>query len=165
MSPILKNGDNDNIKNYRTISVFPSFFKILEKILHNCFLRHLSINDLHLKKLERFPEKSFYWACHNSITLIIQFNSFNEQLETGPSSQIGIYFRGYQGSKLLNDCLVVWPNKQMLRIFLWQLIVATSYFILFILTLHLEQSFRDFYRICIQTDFFFRPLPLSWENN
>ena len=44
---------------------------------------------------------------------------FFQQLVSDPSPKGCQYFRGFQGSKLLNGYLVVWPNNQMLRIFPW----------------------------------------------
>ena len=38
-------------------------------------------------------------------------------LGSGLSTQSNLYFRGFQGTKLLNGCLVIWPNKKMLIIF------------------------------------------------
>ena len=39
-----------------------------------------------------------------------------EELGLGSSSQNCSYFGVFEGSKLLNSCLVVWANKQMLRV-------------------------------------------------
>jgi hypothetical protein len=44
--PIFKNGDKDQIKNYRPISLLPSFSKILEKVIHRRLFKFLTNNNL-----------------------------------------------------------------------------------------------------------------------
>ena len=40
--------------------------------------------------------------------------NFYKQIESCPSPQTCLYFKDFQGSKLLIDCVVVSPNKQIL---------------------------------------------------
>ena len=42
-----------------------------------------------------------------------------KQLRSGPSSQSCLYFQDFQGSKFLSNCLLIWPIKQILRVFQW----------------------------------------------
>lgn len=42
---------------------------------------------------------------------------FYEQQGSVATPQSCLYFRVFQGSKLLNGCLVVWLNKQILKVF------------------------------------------------
>jgi hypothetical protein len=44
--PIFKNGDNSCIKNYRPISLLPTFSKLLERIVYNRLYKYLTINNL-----------------------------------------------------------------------------------------------------------------------
>ena len=49
----------------------------------------------------------------------VPLHFLNKQLEWGPSTQSCLYFEGFQGSKLLNGCSVLWRNKQTLSVFQW----------------------------------------------
>ena len=40
--PLFKARDPANISNYRPISVFPCFYKMLERIKYNCLHKHLT---------------------------------------------------------------------------------------------------------------------------
>ena len=40
---------------------------------------------------------------------------FHKQLGSGLSPHISLYFQGFQGSKLLYGCLVIWPSSLCLR--------------------------------------------------
>ena len=42
VSPIFKTGDTTDISNYRTISVFPCFSKILERVMYNRLYKYLT---------------------------------------------------------------------------------------------------------------------------
>ena len=50
---------------------------------------------------------------------------FYKQLRSGASPVFcrncicSLYFRNFQSSKLLKRCLIVWPNKHILRVFQW----------------------------------------------
>jgi len=46
IKPVLKNGDNKNVANYRPISILPSFSKILEKIIYVRLMNHLETNNI-----------------------------------------------------------------------------------------------------------------------
>ena len=46
IKPILKNGNKENVANYRPISVLPSFSKILEKIIYVRLVNHLETNNI-----------------------------------------------------------------------------------------------------------------------
>jgi hypothetical protein len=46
IKPILKNGDKKNVANYRPISIFSSFSKILEKIIYIRHMNHLETNNI-----------------------------------------------------------------------------------------------------------------------
>ena len=46
-------------------------------------------------------------------------HSFNKELGSGPRSESCLFFQGFHYSKLLNGCLLVWPNKQVLSVFQW----------------------------------------------
>lgn len=41
---------------------------------------------------------------------------FYKQLGSGNNPQSCLYFKDFQGSKCLNGCLAVWPNKQILGV-------------------------------------------------
>ena len=63
------------------------------------------------------------WCCPNGTVLckvaLQELTLFYKQLGIGASPQSCLYIRDFQGSKLLNGCLVVWPNKQILNVFQW----------------------------------------------
>ena len=46
VTPLFKSGDAENVTNYRPISVFPIFSKILERIMNNRIYKHLKNNNL-----------------------------------------------------------------------------------------------------------------------
>ena len=45
VSPIFKPGDKNEMRNYKPISVLPSFSKILERIMYNRFCKYLTANE------------------------------------------------------------------------------------------------------------------------
>ena len=67
----------------------------------------------------QFPRKTNVTPDNSNI-----FNDSNNiflynQLGSGPSPQSYLYSQDFQGSKLLNGCFLVWPNKQVLSVFQW----------------------------------------------
>ena len=54
MTPLFKSGDAENVTNYRPISVFPIFSKILERIMNSRIYKHLKNNNLLFDKQFRF---------------------------------------------------------------------------------------------------------------
>ena len=46
IKPIFKNGDKKKIANYRSISLLPSFSKILEKIMYSGLMNHVVTNNI-----------------------------------------------------------------------------------------------------------------------
>ena len=46
IKPIFKNGDEKNVANYRSVSILPSFSKILEKIMYIRLMNHLETNNI-----------------------------------------------------------------------------------------------------------------------
>ena len=57
VTPLLENGSDSDLGNYRPISVLPCFSKILEKIMYNRLYKHLSDNNVLYKKQFGFQEK------------------------------------------------------------------------------------------------------------
>ena len=55
----------------------------------------------------------------SSASISRKYTYFYKQLMSGPILQSCFWIWDFQGSKLLSGCLVVWPNKQTLRIFPW----------------------------------------------
>ena len=47
-----------------------------------------------------------------------------KQLGSGPCPQSSLYFQDFQGSKLLNGCIVVWSNKKIMCIPMIQIMYA-----------------------------------------
>ena len=60
VTPIFKSGDKDSVSNYRLMSIFPAFSKVLERIMYNRVYNHL-----HSKGL--LYEKQFGFQRDNSI--------------------------------------------------------------------------------------------------
>ena len=54
ITTLFKSGDAENVTNYRPISVFPVFSKILEKIMYNQIYKHLKNNNLLFDKQLEF---------------------------------------------------------------------------------------------------------------
>ena len=50
VTPIFKDGDDKELGNYRLIAVLPGFSKILERIVYNRLLSHLTANGILCKK-------------------------------------------------------------------------------------------------------------------
>ena len=50
VTPIFKSGDNDNVSNYRPISILPLFSKVLERIMYNRAYNHLDSKGLLYEK-------------------------------------------------------------------------------------------------------------------
>ena len=44
--PLLKSGEQDIFTNYRPVTVLPAFSKILERVMHNRFLRFLNNHNI-----------------------------------------------------------------------------------------------------------------------
>jgi hypothetical protein len=44
--PVYKNGDNNIVTNYRSISILTSFNKIFEKVMYSTLLKHLGDNNI-----------------------------------------------------------------------------------------------------------------------
>ena len=55
----------------------------------------------------------------SSASISRKYTYFYKQLMSSPRLQSCFWIWDFQGSKLLSGCLVVWPNKQTLRIFPW----------------------------------------------
>ena len=63
------------------------------------------------------------WCCANGAVLckvaLQELTLFYKQIGLGTCPQSWLYTQDFQGSNLLNGCLIVWPNKQILNVFLW----------------------------------------------
>ena len=59
VTPILKSGAKDNLRNYRPISILPVFSKVLERIMYNRVYNHLDSKSL-------LYEKQFGFQRNNS---------------------------------------------------------------------------------------------------
>jgi len=46
VKPLLMKGDNDNIANYRPISLLTSFSKVFEQIIYDRLLKHIETNNI-----------------------------------------------------------------------------------------------------------------------
>jgi hypothetical protein len=46
VKPLLKKGNNENVANYRPISLLTSFSKVLEKIIYDRLLKHTETNNI-----------------------------------------------------------------------------------------------------------------------
>ena len=57
--PVFKKGDEENVENYRPISIFPVFSKVLERIMHNPLYEYFMNNNL-------FHENQFGFQINNS---------------------------------------------------------------------------------------------------
>ena len=77
VTPLIKkpNLDNNDLKNYRTISQLPFISKVLEKIVSAQMLEYMSLNDLHE------PLQSAYKPGHSTETAILRVkNDINHAL-------------------------------------------------------------------------------------
>ena len=50
VTPIFKSGDKDSVSNYRLMSIFPAFSKVLERIMYNRVYNHLHSKGLLYEK-------------------------------------------------------------------------------------------------------------------
>ena len=62
--PLFKNGDPENITNYRPVSVLPCFSKVLECIMYNRLYKYLCEEKLLHSKQFEFQKRSFYRPCY-----------------------------------------------------------------------------------------------------
>jgi hypothetical protein len=46
VKPIFKNGNKDELSNYRPISLLPAFSKILERVIYNRLYEHIDTNNI-----------------------------------------------------------------------------------------------------------------------
>ena len=73
IKPIFKNGDRNNVSNYRPISLLPAFSKVFEKVLYVRMYQHLINNNLLVD--EQFGFRT------NSSTITAAFNLMNEIID------------------------------------------------------------------------------------
>ena len=73
VTPIIKGGENWNLGNYRPISVFSCFSKILERIMYNRLYKYLTDNNILYKK--QFGFQTGHSTEHAVIQLVDQINS------------------------------------------------------------------------------------------
>ena len=62
--PLFKNGDPENITNYRPVSVLPCFSKVLECVMYNRLYKYLCEEKLLRSKQFGFQKRSFYRPCY-----------------------------------------------------------------------------------------------------
>ena len=73
VAPVFKGGDENDLGNYRPISVLPCFSKILERIMYNRLYNHLIKNNILYSK--QFGFQKGHSAEHAIIQLIYQKNN------------------------------------------------------------------------------------------
>jgi len=73
IKPIFKNGDRNNVFNYRPISLLPAFSKVFEKVLYVRRYQHWINNDI-------FVDDQFGFRIKSSTTAAT-FSLINEILE------------------------------------------------------------------------------------
>ena len=56
VTPVFKAGNENEVRNYRPISVLPCFSKILERIMYNRLFKYLTTNEILYKKQFGFQE-------------------------------------------------------------------------------------------------------------
>jgi len=67
IKPIFKNGDRNNVSNYRPISLLPAFSKVFEKVLYVTMYQHLINNDILVDNQFGFRPKSSTMAATFSL--------------------------------------------------------------------------------------------------
>ena len=81
VTPIFELGKNENLTNYRPISVLPCFSKILERIMYNTLYEYLTKNNLLFDN--QFGFRKGHSTEHALIELVNRiYNSFNENRYT-----------------------------------------------------------------------------------
>ena len=58
ITPIFNTGDEDNVNNFRPISILPVFSKVVERIMYNRVYNHLDSNGLEYEKQFGFQRKN-----------------------------------------------------------------------------------------------------------
>ena len=71
ITPIFKDGDNEELGNYRPISVLSCFSKVLERVMYNRLFNHLTKRTLYPKQ---FPFQTRHFAEHVIIQLVNQLS-------------------------------------------------------------------------------------------
>jgi hypothetical protein len=99
---VFKSGDKADYKNYRPISLLPSFSKIFEKLMHNCLFLFLKHNNILNTKQHGF------WNAHNTTTALAALLDFvtaeldNDKYVLGLFLDVAIAFDSLNHSILLN---------------------------------------------------------------
>lgn len=70
--PVFKSGDNSLVTNYRPISVFPYFSKMLERIMYSRVYKYLTENNFSYCKQFEFQQR--YSPKHAILHLVEQIN-------------------------------------------------------------------------------------------
>ena len=71
--PLFKNGDRNNVSNYRPISLLPVISKIFEKLIHKRLVNFLDAHQVIYRKQFGFRKKhSTIHALHTAVTQIVQ---------------------------------------------------------------------------------------------
>jgi len=104
LNQFLKKGDDQDITNYRPVSLLTSFSKVIEKLIYAKFLDHITTNSISVNEQYRF--KTQYSTEQASFLLINNIlNAMNNNLKIG-----GIFCDlqkafGYLNHKMLLDKL------------------------------------------------------------
>ena len=77
VTPVFKAGNENEVRNYRPISVLPCFSKILERIMYNKLFKYLTTNEILHKKQFGFEEG--HSTEHATMQLIDNINNSCEK--------------------------------------------------------------------------------------
>lgn len=72
IKPLFRNGNRQNISNYRPISLLTSFSMGSEKVMHNKLIEHLNIYNILVQEQFGFRKKSTEQAIYNLMNEILQ---------------------------------------------------------------------------------------------
>ena len=87
IKPVFKNGDKNNVANYRPISILPSFSKILERIIYIRLMNHLETNNILVA--EQFGFRTSFSTEKASFSFINNIlNEFKKKIMSEVSSLI-----------------------------------------------------------------------------
>ena len=114
--PIFKSGDDQNIQNYRPISILPFFSKIFEKIIANHIMDFLDTNNILYDK--QFGFRKSHSTNHAIITLV---DKVSRALDTGKFI-VGVFldlkksFRHSRPHNLIKETACIRNKRQPCRL-------------------------------------------------
>ena len=99
--PLFKNGSENDITNYRPISILPCFSKNLEKIIHNRLLSFLSVHNLLNKEQYGFRKK------HSTIMALLDMHDEISHAIERKEVSVGVFLDLSKAFDTINHLILI----------------------------------------------------------